>query len=106
MLVVNSETLNLSGIYAIVNTASGRAYVGMAACFRDRWNKHRSDLDRNKHCCAALQADWSAFGSNSFEFQILEIIPFRAHNRVYRQREWFYLSGMKRPYNTALRFRV
>lgn len=61
------------GIYSIGNRQSRRLYIGSTAhSFWQRWRVHWKALDCGKHENAELQMDWLSFGSDSFEFRILE----------------------------------
>lgn len=63
------------GIYAIVNTVTGRTYIGRAGFrFSERWAMHCVDLRKGRHRNKALQRDWDQYGSDVFEFRILEKI--------------------------------
>lgn len=70
-----SLELHKSGIYKILNRSTGKFYVGSAIDLRRRWiDGHRSLLNRNKHQNRYLQAAWNKYGSDDFEFIVLEII--------------------------------
>ncbi len=76
----NGEELN-SGIYKIVNTHSGRVYIGGAKQFKTRWETgHGTCLKRNKHRNKFFQRDFNKcfleLGNDDFlEFYILELLP-------------------------------
>ena len=61
-----------AGVYAIVHTASGRMYVGSSVRLRRRWADHRRLLRRGSHSNRYLQAAWSTYGEDAFEFVLLE----------------------------------
>jgi hypothetical protein len=52
-----------SGIYQIRNKANGHRYVGSSNNIQERWHKHISDLNRNKHHSRHLQNAWNKYGS-------------------------------------------
>jgi group I intron endonuclease len=58
-----------SGVYEIVNTVTGRRYVGSAINFARRWRQHRHDLRNNKHKNGRLQNSWNKHGEAAFAFQ-------------------------------------
>jgi GIY-YIG catalytic domain-containing protein len=63
------------GVYAIVNLLTGWLYIGSTArSFNHRWKEHLADLRDGKHHNKALQIDWNAYGSEHFEFRILEVL--------------------------------
>lgn len=89
----DDATLKQSGIYAIVNMVTGRMYVGRTCYnFPVRWIKHRGDLNRNRHHCRDLQKDWIVYGSDVFEFRILELLKPYSDDRLYIQLERHYIN--------------
>nr|WP_244966028.1 GIY-YIG nuclease family protein [Pseudomonas zeshuii] len=60
-----------SGIYKIVNSLTGKEYIGSAKCFRLRWNSHRAKLRKGNHHCSPLQNAWNKYGADAFEFEII-----------------------------------
>lgn len=63
-----------SGIYKIVNTANGKAYIGSSFVLTRRWNRHVRELRGGIHPNAKLQAAWSKYGETSFEFCVVEYV--------------------------------
>lgn len=63
----------VAGIYALLNTANGRAYVGSTKCLVRRATDHRRDLFADKHGNARLQASWRKHGSDAFKVVVLEL---------------------------------
>lgn len=59
-------------IYKIVNIATDDFYVGSAVNFRRRKWEHIAALKSNTHHCSALQNAWNAYGSEAFEFEVIE----------------------------------
>lgn len=70
MMVGNRMT---SGIYRILNKINGKIYIGSATTIAHRWNRHRSDLNLNRHDNEHLQLSWNKYGENAFEFMIVQI---------------------------------
>jgi group I intron endonuclease len=63
------------GIYFIINTTNNAIYVGSTTLsFRVRWNQHISNLNNDKHHCSHLQNAWNKYGSDAFEWRIVEVI--------------------------------
>ena len=61
------------GIYAIVNTESGKVYVGATArSFKERWAEHRKRLRGGYHDNSHLNRAWKKYGAAAFEFVVLE----------------------------------
>ena len=80
----------LSGIYKITNTQNGRLYVGSAKLFKVRANEHRRSLENGKHSNKFLQADFDKCGTESFVFEVLEVVDGTRDDRLVR--EDFYLA--------------
>ena len=64
--------MRVSGIYSIVHIESGKTYVGSSINIKQRWNKHRSALNRGIHCNPHLQNSWTKYGKDAFTFSIIE----------------------------------
>lgn len=60
-----------SGIYAIVNHATAKKYIGSSNNVGRRWVEHRSKLRRGKHNNPHLQNAWNHYGEHSFDFVVL-----------------------------------
>lgn len=63
------------GIYRITNITNGKSYIGKTGMnFGDRWDSHRSLLNSGKHDNPHLQRAWNKYGSEQFEFAIVEVV--------------------------------
>lgn len=62
----------ICGIYMIKNKINGNIYIGQAADIYERWKEHISLLRRGKHVNNHLQRAWNKYGSDNFEFSIVE----------------------------------
>jgi group I intron endonuclease len=67
--------MNVSGIYSITNTNSGKVYYGSSNNVNGRWRNHKSKLNKNIHPNPHLQNAWNKYGGKSFRFNIEEEIP-------------------------------
>jgi group I intron endonuclease len=83
------------GVYAIVNRATGRAYIGSSIDVRERLKAHRSLLRRGKHHCIRLQRAWNKSGQSAFVFQL--VLECREDELRDREQHIMDLSG---SYNT------
>lgn len=81
-----------TGIYAIRNTANGKAYVGSARHIPFRWKAHRHLLSRGKHHSPALQRAWVKHGEGVFVFEVLEQVSDPA---LLIEREQFWIDQLK-----------
>lgn len=78
---------DFSAIYGIRHITSGRIYVGSAVRTNARWRQHRSQLQRGTHHSRHMQAAWSKYGVDEFEFVVLEIVP-NPDDLLVRENEW------------------
>lgn len=61
-----------SGIYCIENKINNKKYIGQSISIHERWKKHISELNNNKHHNDYLQKAWNKYGENQFGFYVLE----------------------------------
>lgn len=94
--MTNSNT-NVSGIYKITNTINGDFYIGSAVNIRKRWNRHRWNLNKNRHNSPYLQNAWNKYGVDAFEFSIIETCFVFA----LILREQYYIDTLKPKYNIS-----
>lgn len=64
----------LSGIYSIRNIENNRIYIGQTISFAQRWASHTRMLKNGSHHNGLLQGDWNTFGSEAFEFSVVEYL--------------------------------
>ena len=62
------------GVYQIRNTVNSKCYIASSRDIRARFNRHRMNLKTNTESIKSLLSDWLEYGSESFEFEILEIL--------------------------------
>lgn len=65
------------GIYQILNTISGRSYIGSTNSFCQRLRNHRSDLKLLKHPNERLLKGYLKYGPEAFVFNVLLVIEKR-----------------------------
>lgn len=82
----------LCGIYKIVNTITGKIYIGLSKDIYSRWERHKAELRRGSHYNGHLQNAFNKYGLDSFEFDIVE---FCTHEEL-PEKEKFYIL----EYNT------
>lgn len=87
-----------SGIYKFVNMVTTRVYVGMSYDIEARHYHHLSNLKNNRHINAMLQNDFNHFGIESFDFGIIEHLPFN-NEYLMREREKFWIAQFPLVYN-------
>ncbi len=61
-----------SGVYKIENLVNGKCYVGSAVNIEQRWGRHRTDLNCNKHHCIHLQRSYNKYGKENFIYSVVE----------------------------------
>jgi group I intron endonuclease len=63
------------GIYKILNSVTGKCYVGQSVDIETRWFGNRGHfywLERNCHSNYKLQRSWNKHGKEAFKFEILQ----------------------------------
>jgi group I intron endonuclease len=63
------------GIYSISCQVNGKVYIGSSVWIEKRFQRHVQMLNKGIHFSKHLQNTWDCYGSESFTFDILEIIP-------------------------------
>lgn len=71
-----------SGIYLIQCNVNGKNYIGSSRDIRARWTEHLNCLREKRHHSMKLQEDWNNFGESSFEFHVLEKVPYAASKKI------------------------
>lgn len=62
----------ICGVYSIINTVTGKSYIGSSCDIKRRFNHHRQWLDKNIHHCMYLQRSWNKHGKHNFVFNIIQ----------------------------------
>lgn len=60
------------GVFQIRNKVSGKVFIDSSINIPGKINRHTLQLNIGSHRNKQLQADWNAFGADSFEFETLE----------------------------------
>jgi hypothetical protein len=60
------------GVVRLTNIQTGKAFIASYPNLKNKELVLRMQLDDNRHPNAALQADWRAFGSDAFAYEVLE----------------------------------
>ena len=88
-------------IYAIVNEANGKCYVGSTVRLNHRYCSHLSDLRRGVHRSTKLMRAWLKYGPNVFWFVVLESCC--ASDLMEREKFWIdTLQAVRAGYNARL----
>jgi group I intron endonuclease len=62
----------MAHIYRILNVVTDHFYVGSSVNFKKRKWEHLNALKNRRHHCKALQMAWEEYGTEAFEFEVLE----------------------------------
>lgn len=60
-------------VYEILNTVTGKRYIGSTKNFHQRCKRHRNQLIRNTHHCVYLQRAWNKYGEQCFVFRVISV---------------------------------
>lgn len=60
------------GIYMILNTVNNKVYIGQSRHLKERFSRHRRDLEAKTHHNEELQRDYNKYGAESFDFIVLQ----------------------------------
>ena len=77
------------GVYKITNKINGKFYIGSSVDIEHRWQQHVNALKGNYHCNIHLQSAWNKYGSENFNFEILE----ECKDDIVRKREQYYIDN-------------
>lgn len=91
---------SIPGIYAIINTVSGKRYIGSTVNIRKRWEIHRLQLSRGTHHCQHLQRAWVKYGAQSFRWEVLEEVA-DLDRLIEREQSWIDATPKAERYNTS-----
>ena len=95
-----SSNERIQGIYGIRNKVNDWIYVGQSYVRQgikaykrtgvtERFDQHRRELKKNKHCNQHLQNAWNKYGEENFEFIILEQVD---DVELLNEREQFWID--------------
>lgn len=85
-------------IYKIENKVNGKIYIGSTKDKEERWKKHKWGLNNNCHYNQHLQRAYNKYGSDSFEFSVVEKVD-EISNLI--PREQHYMDNLDPEYNIA-----
>ena len=86
--------------YAIVNTVTGKQYVGLSTDYRHRKNQHLSELRHGQHKNIHLQRSYDKHGVSSFEWDVIERGVYNTNDALQREIHWIaYYNSFHDGYN-------
>lgn len=62
------------GVFQLKNKENGKVFIGSSPDLIANWNSLRFQLEMGSYPNTDLQSDWKKFGSNSFEYSIIDEI--------------------------------
>jgi hypothetical protein len=68
------ENQPLAGVYKIMNRANGKIFVGKGMNVQGRLNGQLAQLKWGVHRNRALQAEWTRFGADSFDSEVIDYL--------------------------------
>ena len=96
-MIMPNNLLGKSGIYQIINIATGKIYVGSSVDLYRRYYIHYGSLCKNKHENPKLQRAWNKYGEDVFDFYVIEFLP--RNKELIRKREQFWINKLNPFYN-------
>jgi group I intron endonuclease len=96
--------MKIIGVYQIWSkTHTDRCYVGSAVNINNRWNRHKSDLNKNnKHHSPQLQRHYDKYGIDDLVFEVIESGEyFNKNHLLSREQMWmnrFHYKNIEIPY--------
>ena len=70
--------MKISGVYKITNTITGDFYIGSSKDVKHRWASHKCPSRWNKHPNNPMYLDMKKYGTDKFDFQILEEVKIES----------------------------
>lgn len=83
------------GVYGILNSITGKIYIGSAIILHRRIVDHIYFLNLGKHHSILLQRAWNKYGKEAFEFLVLEYSS--KDSVVSREQFWMDLTNCSDP---------
>ena len=82
----------------IKNVKNNKLYIGQSTDIKNRWVRHKSELNNNRHINNHLQFAWNKYGEDCFIFAVIEECSVSELD----EREKFYINkynSMSNGYN-------
>ncbi len=86
-----------SGVYKIVNTKTGKIYIGSSVDLKRRERVHFNSLKRGNHENSHLQNAYNKHGKDNFVFEVIEEIN-KEYN-IEREQHWINQNSFNELYN-------
>lgn len=88
-----------SAIYSITNLITLKFYIGSAVNYKRRWSLHVRDLNTKTHSNSKLQRAWDKYGSENFEFKVIEYVQDKLNLLEIEQKYLDCLEAVDKGYN-------
>lgn len=85
------------GIYGIKNKINNKIYIGQSSKIEERWTRHKTELNKNKHANGPLLRSYKKYGKENFEFLVLEECSKEELNE--KEEKWINSFSKKNLYN-------
>jgi len=90
--------IKIGTIYEIINISNQKRYIGQTSRkLYERWNEHKTKLNRNKHQNSYLQNDYNNYNHNNFKINIIEQIKYNELEML--ELEKFWISSYHTKFN-------
>lgn len=90
-MILTADIKNEAGLYEIYNRINGKRYIGQSVRVRTRLLRHINLLNKNEHPNKHLQSSWNYYGTDYFNFRVLEYCDLE----ILDQKEDYYIAKYK-----------
>ena len=95
LAIAQGNNMKISGVYKIINTATGDFYIGSSKDVKSRWAVHKCSSVWKQYPNKQLYKDMQKYGVDKFSFQILEEVE----ESFLKETEQKFIEKMHPAYN-------
>ncbi len=90
----------IQGIYRILNTITGKCYIGSSINIKSRWGGHRASLKSGLSKNIKLLRAWNKYGESAFDFSVIEIVIGDKEELYKKEQFWMdFYNSVENGYN-------
>ena len=65
------------GVFVIRNKQTGKVFLGSSLNLKNQFEQFKIMLNMGNHINSALQSDWTSYGEENFEYEVLETLEIK-----------------------------